>query len=62
MWPPFEVGGRTASATASVGVVAGARAGRRAPRNLLREADVAMYGAKRAGKPRLEVFAGDGPD
>jgi diguanylate cyclase (GGDEF)-like protein/PAS domain S-box-containing protein len=52
---PFQVQGADMSLTASVGVAVGALAGP-APELLLRDADVAMYRAKDAGRDRYEVF------
>jgi diguanylate cyclase (GGDEF)-like protein len=52
---PFHVQGNDLSLTASVGVAVGALAGP-APELLLRDADVAMYRAKDAGRDRYEVF------
>ena len=52
---PFNVLGNDLSLTASVGVAVGALAGP-APELLLRDADVAMYRAKDAGRDRYEVF------
>lgn len=52
---PFQVQGSDLSLTASVGVAVGALAGP-APELLLRDADVAMYRAKDAGRDRYEVF------
>ena len=52
---PFHVQGSDLSLTASVGVAVGALAGP-APELLLRDADVAMYRAKDAGRDRYEVF------
>jgi diguanylate cyclase (GGDEF)-like protein/PAS domain S-box-containing protein len=50
---PVNLGGRSVRISASVGVVL-ARAG--TADGLLRDADVAMYQAKRAGKARVAVF------
>ena len=60
--PPVRLGGREASADASVGVVAG-RADHAAPDAVLREADLAMYTAKGAGRGRYAVYSpgGHGP-
>ncbi len=52
---PFHVQGSDLSLTVSVGVAVGALAGP-APELLLRDADVAMYRAKDAGRDRFEVF------
>jgi len=52
---PFSVHGADMSLTASVGVAVGAQTGP-APELLLRDADVAMYRAKEAGRDRYEVF------
>jgi diguanylate cyclase (GGDEF)-like protein/PAS domain S-box-containing protein len=52
---PFHVQGNDLALTASVGVAVGALAGP-APELLLRDADVAMYRAKDAGRDRYEVF------
>ena len=56
---PFHLGGRTARLTASIGVVTsrgGDPSGTRAT-DLLRDADLAMYAAKRAGRSRMRVFS-----
>ena len=53
----MRAGAREARITASIGVAWGALPERR-ERNLLREADAAMYRAKRAGRARLAVFRG----
>jgi diguanylate cyclase (GGDEF)-like protein len=50
---PFKVGRRELSVTASIGVAVGTRGG---PRELLRNADVAMYRAKESSKNRHEVY------
>jgi diguanylate cyclase (GGDEF)-like protein/PAS domain S-box-containing protein len=52
---PFEVGGRELSVTASIGVAVGPSSGD-GPRELLRNADLAMYRAKGNGKNRHEVY------
>jgi diguanylate cyclase (GGDEF)-like protein/PAS domain S-box-containing protein len=52
---PIEVGSIEVAITASVGVSVSRDAGAD-PEDLLREADVAMYRAKRAGGHRLELF------
>jgi diguanylate cyclase (GGDEF)-like protein/PAS domain S-box-containing protein len=52
---PFEVGSIEVSMSASVGVSVSRDPGAD-PEDLLREADVAMYRAKRAGGQRLELF------
>ena len=49
---PFAVGGRDVSVSASIGVACGSGTAE----NLLRDADIAMYGAKAAGRNRYEVF------
>ena len=53
--PPFRVGDRDIHISASIGIViAAARYGK--ADELLRDADTAMYAAKRAGRNRLTVF------
>ncbi len=52
---PFPLGGRRVVVTASVGVTTGGANGKYAA-DLLRDADLAMYRAKRAGKARYAVF------
>lgn len=52
---PFEIGSSQVSMFASVGVSV-SRDPEADPEDLLREADVAMYRAKRAGGHRLELF------
>jgi diguanylate cyclase (GGDEF)-like protein/PAS domain S-box-containing protein len=52
---PFTVGRREVFVTASIGVVLQAPEGGRSP-NLLRDADIAMYRAKAAGKAGYAVF------
>jgi diguanylate cyclase (GGDEF)-like protein/PAS domain S-box-containing protein len=49
---PFAIAGGDVSVSASVGVAFGSGSAE----NLLRDADVAMYGAKSAGRNRYEVF------
>ena len=51
---PFTVGGHQPSVGASVGIAHGGTLG--SPDGLLRDADIAMYVAKRTGKGRVEVF------
>jgi diguanylate cyclase (GGDEF)-like protein len=53
---PFSVAGHEISAHASLGIVEGWSADARDPDELLRNADVAMYTAKNAGKQRHEVY------
>jgi diguanylate cyclase (GGDEF)-like protein len=58
---PFTLGSRTARLSASIGVAtsrAGDPSGARAP-DLIRDADLAMYAAKRAGRNRIRVFSPD---
>ncbi len=58
---PFDVGGRTARLTASIGVATargGDPSGVRAT-DLVRDADLAMFAAKRGGRSRMRVFSGD---
>jgi EAL domain-containing protein (putative c-di-GMP-specific phosphodiesterase class I) len=53
--PPFEISGNDMplSITASIGIATGDRS---TPEELLRDADIALYRAKGAGKNRFEVF------
>ena len=53
---PFSVAGHEISAHASLGIVEGWTADVESAEELLRNADVAMYTAKNAGKQRHEVF------
>ena len=53
---PFTVAGHEISAHASLGIVEGWTADAQSAEELLRNADVAMYTAKNAGKQRHEVF------
>jgi diguanylate cyclase (GGDEF)-like protein len=57
---PFVLGGRPIRLSASIGV-ATAPAGRATPRStdLVRDADLAMYAAKAAGRNRIRVFTPD---
>ncbi|MET0765180.1 MAG: EAL domain-containing protein [Blastococcus sp.] len=58
---PFDLGGRTARLTASIGVATargGDPSGTRST-DLVRDADLAMYEAKRAGRSRIRVFSPD---
>ncbi len=52
---PFDVAGREVYTAASIGIAISERGRKRSP-DLLREADVAMYQAKRAGKGAVRVF------
>ncbi|HEX5039824.1 MAG TPA: EAL domain-containing protein [Candidatus Limnocylindria bacterium] len=58
---PFDVGGRSASLTASIGIASRARLGEdgnaaEAADELLHDADTAMYAAKSLGKGRIRIF------
>lgn len=53
---PFDLSGRTVHISASIGVVLG-RARRARAADLLRDADIALYEAKAAGKNRAVQFA-----
>jgi len=53
--PPYRVGERTLTVTASVGLTT-ARSGTADAEALIRDADVAMYQAKAHGRARLAVF------
>ncbi|MCZ2857801.1 putative bifunctional diguanylate cyclase/phosphodiesterase [Blastococcus sp. VKM Ac-2987] len=58
---PFDLGGRTHRLSASIGIAAvpaGDRAGVRST-DLVRDADLAMYAAKAAGRNRVRVFSPD---
>jgi len=55
---PFSIGSLPVTLSASVGVAIG-RAGEVSADELLRNADIAMYAAKRAGKGCSEVFRAD---
>ena len=52
---PFEVAGQEIVLTASIGIAIGSNSSAD-PQNLLRDAEIAMYRAKHAGKARCEVF------
>jgi diguanylate cyclase (GGDEF)-like protein len=54
---PIAIGGRTLFCQASVGIAVGTAGSRAA--ELLRDADAAMYTAKRRGGQRYEVFSAD---
>jgi diguanylate cyclase (GGDEF)-like protein/PAS domain S-box-containing protein len=56
--PPFGVGGRDVTVSASVGIAMSVT-GREPVEDLIRDADAAMYRAKAAGKDRYEVFDED---
>lgn len=53
--PPIPIGAGETCVRVSIGVVT-TNSGERAAQELLRDADVAMYAAKNAGKGRVEVF------
>jgi diguanylate cyclase (GGDEF)-like protein len=58
---PFDLGGRTARLTASIGIATaqgGDPSGTRST-DLVGDADLAMYAAKRAGRSRIRVFTPD---
>lgn len=52
---PFAVNGQEIVVTASIGIVFGSNTASEAP-DVLRDAEIAMYRAKRGGKARCEVF------
>jgi diguanylate cyclase (GGDEF)-like protein len=52
---PFQVGGHEIFTTASIGIAV-SRTSYEAPEEVLRDADIAMYRAKGAGKNRHEIF------
>jgi diguanylate cyclase (GGDEF)-like protein len=58
---PFQLGGRTIQLSASVGIAAADALGPRCTRStdLVRDADLAMYAAKAAGRNRIRVFTPD---
>jgi diguanylate cyclase (GGDEF)-like protein/PAS domain S-box-containing protein len=53
---PFDVGGTEVTTGASIGIALG-HAGPATPEDLMRNADLALYDAKNAGKNRYAVFA-----
>jgi diguanylate cyclase (GGDEF)-like protein len=55
MAAPFELQGSTVSVTASIGIAL-SDSGYSHPEELIREADTAMYQAKRKGGGRVEFF------
>jgi diguanylate cyclase (GGDEF)-like protein len=57
MKPPFEIDGREVTVRASIGVATGHATD--GAKQLLRDADVAMYKAKAAGEGGYEVFSPD---
>jgi diguanylate cyclase (GGDEF)-like protein/PAS domain S-box-containing protein len=59
--PPFVHGGRTFHLGASIGVRVEDSAGQ-SPDELLRDADVALYAAKRHGRGRYELFSSEADD
>ena len=54
--PPFEVEGEDVRLSASVGLTLAAPGAKTSPEELLREADMAMYRAKAAGRDRYDLF------
>ena len=52
---PFQIDGQDVFATASIGVALSSD-GHHTPEDILREADLAMYRAKRLGKARAELY------
>jgi diguanylate cyclase (GGDEF)-like protein/PAS domain S-box-containing protein len=52
---PFQLGDQTVFVSASIGIVSGS-ANYDRPEDILRDADIAMYRAKSAGKARFAVF------
>jgi diguanylate cyclase (GGDEF)-like protein/PAS domain S-box-containing protein len=55
---PFDVAGMHLPLSASIGIATSSEAGTH-PENLIRDADVAMYSAKNAGRDRHHVFTSD---
>jgi diguanylate cyclase (GGDEF)-like protein/PAS domain S-box-containing protein len=54
---PFDLGERETFVTASIGVaIGGANGAKKWPEELMRDADMAMYRAKRSGKARYALF------
>lgn len=58
---PVRIGARELAVTASIGVVVEMGSGR-SPRELLNNADTAMYRAKNAGKARYEIYGSGEPE
>ncbi|UOY03740.1 putative bifunctional diguanylate cyclase/phosphodiesterase [Blastococcus sp. PRF04-17] len=58
---PFQLGGRAVQLSASIGISAADAMGPRCTRStdLVRDADLAMYAAKAAGRNRIRVFTPD---
>jgi diguanylate cyclase (GGDEF)-like protein/PAS domain S-box-containing protein len=56
MAEPFHIGGTEVTTGASIGIAVG-NAGSASPEDLMRNADLALYDAKNAGKNRFAVFA-----
>ncbi len=52
---PFSIGGREVYASVSIGIALGAQRYERAE-DILRDADIAMYRSKKAGRARSEIF------
>jgi diguanylate cyclase (GGDEF)-like protein/PAS domain S-box-containing protein len=52
---PFDIGGKQVYATVSIGIALGGRRYGRAE-DVLRDADIAMYSSKKAGRARSEIF------
>ena len=55
---PLQIGGVSVTTSASIGITF-SRLGYQVPEEMLRDADIAMYRAKAAGKARFEVFVAD---
>ncbi|MBU1003197.1 MAG: EAL domain-containing protein [Proteobacteria bacterium] len=53
---PFTLGDHEVRVTASIGIVVGGGGGRATPEKLIQHANIAMHGAKAAGKNRFKVF------
>jgi len=53
---PFALGSHKIGITASIGIVCNGHVVNETPEELLRDAEIAMYRAKQAGKARCEVF------
>ncbi|MCA1792020.1 MAG: GGDEF domain-containing protein [Thioalkalivibrio sp.] len=63
MATPFEIEGRSLNVAASIGIALSDSAADREPADVIRDADTAMYEAKRKGPGRVEFFGRptDGP-